>query len=207
LMDLAAVAVPAGFRADGLPFGVTLIGPRSTDRALLTLADRLHRCYAGRLGATQWLMPPPAAHAPPQAHATQPTLEPGFMAIAVCGAHMQGLPLNHQLLERGGYLLNRTRTAPRYRLYALNGPPPQRPGLVRSPADGVSIEVEVWAVRSTDVGSFLAGIPAPLGLSKIELENGEQVAGFSCESHAIADAVDITALGGWRAYLDRSARI
>jgi allophanate hydrolase len=197
LMDLAAVAVPAGFRADGLPFGVTLIAPRSTDRALLTLADRMHRSIAGRLGATQWPMPPPRD--------TPPALEPGYMPIAVCGAHMQGLPLNHQLLERGGYILKRTRTSPHYRLYALNGPPPQRPGLVRNPAEGSSIEVEVWAVRSAEVGSFLTGIPAPLGLSKIELENGEKITGFSCESFATADAADITALGGWRAYLDRRA--
>jgi allophanate hydrolase len=200
LMDLAAVAVPAGFRGDGLPFGVTFIAPRSTDRALLDLADRLHRCYAGRLGATQWTMPPPSAPSSPPA-ATLPELEPGFMAIAVCGAHMRGLPLNHQLLERGGYLLKSTRTAPLYRLYALKGKAPQRPGLVRHPLHGASIEVEVWAVRTADVGSFLAGIPAPLGLGKIELESRETVTGFSCESHAVADAVDITALGGWRAYL------
>ncbi len=198
LMDLAAVAVPAGFRSDGIPFGATFIAPRSTDRALLTLADRLHRSSASRLGATQWTLP--------SWDDAPPALEPGYMAIAVCGAHMQGLPLNFQLRERGGYLLKTTRTAPLYRFYALKGPPPQRPGLVRNPSDGASIEVEVWAVRSADVGSFLAGIPAPLGLGKIDLENGEKVTGFSCESDAIVDAADITALGGWRAYLKQSAK-
>jgi allophanate hydrolase len=197
LMDLAAVAVPAGFRGDGLPFGVTFIAPRSTDHALLAFADRLHRSYGGRLGATQWTMPPAAPE-------VTPAVEPGFMAIAVCGAHMQGLPLNHQLLERGGYLLKSTRTAPLYRLYALNGPPLRRPGLVQTSLGGASIEVEVWAVRSADVGSFLAGIPTPLGLGKIELESGELTTGFLCESHAIVDAADITALGGWRAYLKGS---
>jgi allophanate hydrolase len=130
-----------------------------------------------------------------------PALEQGFMALAVCGAHMQGLPLNYQLLERGGYLLKGTRTAPRYRLYALKGPPPQRPGLVRQSADGASIEVEVWAIKSADVGSFMAGIPAPLGLGTIELEGGETVIGFCCESYAVEGATDISALGGWRAYL------
>jgi len=212
LMDLAAVAVPAGFRGDGLPFGVTFIAPRSTDRALLLLADRLHRIFADRLGATHWAMPPPAVtpttatvpgalDAPPALDAL-PTLDAGFMSIAVCGAHMQGLALNQQLLERGGYLLRSTRTAPQYRLYALKGPPPQRPGLVRTPHGGASIEVEVWAVRSADIGSFVAGIPAPLGIGKIELQNGEKVTGFLCESFATADAADITALGGWRAYID-----
>jgi allophanate hydrolase len=195
LMDLAAVAVPAGFRSDGLPFGVTFIAPRSTDRALLALADRWHRRHAERLGAMPWTLPPPSADAGPR------VLEPGFMAIAVCGAHMQGLPLNHQLLERGGYLLKCTRTAPLYRLYALQGAPPQRPGLVRNPLGGASIDIEVWAVRSADVGSFLDGIAAPLGLGKIELEDGERVTGFCCESHATAGALDITALGGWRAYI------
>jgi allophanate hydrolase len=195
LMDLAAVAVPAGFRSDGLPFGVTFIARRSTDHALLTCADRLHRSFAGRLGAMHWTFPPIAA--PP----ASPPLEPGFMALAVCGAHMQGLPLNHQLTERGGYLLKSTRTAPHYRLYALTGTPPQRPGLVRTSLGGASIEVEVWAVRSVDVGSLLAAIPAPLGLGKVDLENGEQVIGFSCESHATVNAADITASGGWRAYL------
>jgi allophanate hydrolase len=205
LMDLAAVAVPAGFRSDGLPFGITFIAPRSTDRALLAFADRLHRSYSGRLGATQWSMPPPAApEATPAGRDTTPAVEPGFMAIAVCGAHMQGLPLNHQLLERGGYLLKCARTAPRYRLFALKGPPPQRPGLVQTSLDGASIEVEVWAVRSADLGSFLGGIPTPLALGKIELENGEFATGFLCESHATADAVDITVFGGWRGYLKGS---
>jgi allophanate hydrolase len=203
LMDLAAVAVPAGFRNDGLPFGVTFVAPRSTDRALLLLADRLHRGFADRLGATSWTLPPAATAASPAA--PPPALKAGFMAIAVCGAHMQGLPLNHQLLERGGYLLKRARTAPHYRLYALKGPPPQRPGLVRTSLGGASIELEVWALRSADVGSFLTGIPAPLGLGKIEIEDGEKVTGFLCESHATEGATDITALGGWRAYANESA--
>jgi allophanate hydrolase len=205
LMDLAAVAVPAGFRHDGLPFGVTLIARRSTDRALLQLADRLHRCCAEGLGATPWKMPPPAGNssAPDALPARDPLpgLDAGFMRLAVCGAHMQGLALNQQLLERGGYLLRRTRTAAHYRLYALSGPPPQRPGLVRTSKGGASIEVEVWAMRSADFGSFVAGIPAPLGIGTIELQNGEKVPGFLCESYAAADAADITALGGWRAYL------
>jgi allophanate hydrolase len=203
LMDLAAVAVPAGFRNDGLPFGVTFVAPRSTDRALLLLADRLHRGFADPLGATSWTLPPAATAASPAA--PPPALMAGFMAIAVCGAHMQGLPLNHQLLERGGYLLKRARTAPHYRLYALKGPPPQRPGLVRTSLGGASIDLEVWALRSADVGSFLTGIPAPLGLGKIEIEDGEKVTGFLCESHATEGATDITALGGWRAYANESA--
>ncbi len=186
LMDLAAIAVPAGFRHDGMPFGVTLIAPRGTDRALLGLAERMHRSLA----------PTPAVEAPM-------ALAEGFMPIAVCGAHMQGLALNSQLLERGGYLLRRARTAPHYRLYALQGPPPQRPGLIRTAQGGASIACEVWAVRSAEVGSFLAGIPAPLAIGKIQLEDGERVAGFLCESHVAGDAADITAWGSWRSYINQ----
>jgi allophanate hydrolase len=122
------------------------------------------------------------------------------MPIAVCGAHMQGLPLNHQLLERGGRLLKHAKTAARYRLFALPGEP-VRPGLIRDSHGGGSIEIEVWALRAADLGSFLEDIPAPLGLGKIELESGETVTGFVCESHATHSAREITALGGWRAYL------
>ena len=122
------------------------------------------------------------------------------MSIAVCGAHMRELPLNHQLLARGGRLLKETKTAARYRLLALPGSPP-RPGLIRRPEDGACIDLEVWTVRSADVGSLLEGLPAPLGLGKIELHDGEVVTGFLCEAQGASGAADITSFGGWRAYL------
>jgi allophanate hydrolase len=126
---------------------------------------------------------------------------PGFLAIAVCGAHMSGLPLNHQLRERGAYLLEATRTAKSYRLYALPGGPPQRPGLIRVTRGGSAIAVEVWAMPTEHLGSFLAGVPAPLGLGTVDLETGRAL-GFICEGYAGEDATDVTAHGGWRAYLD-----
>jgi allophanate hydrolase len=181
LFDLAGVAVPAGFRCDGLPFGVTLVGPRGAERALLRLAERFHSESAS-------------------AERT-PELNPGYVAIAVCGAHMAGLPLNHQLLTRGGYWLQSTHTAAAYRLISLPGGPPQRPGLIRVAQDGASIEVEVWAIPSDQVGSFVSGIPAPLGIGKIELESGAWVSGFICEGYATQGAADISSYGGWRAYL------
>jgi allophanate hydrolase len=192
LLDLAAVAVPAGFRADGLPFGVTIIGPRSTDRVLLDLAAPLHGALVDTLGAMPWRFP--------RAAAARPGPAPGFMAIAVCGAHMEGLPLNHEIRDRGGYCLRQTSTAACYRLYALPGGPVQRPGLVRATTGGASIEVEVWAIRAADVGSLVQSIPAPLGIGRIELEDGESVPGFLCEAHALDRATDITRWGGWRAY-------
>ena len=193
LLDLAAVAVPAGFRNDGLPFGITLVGLPSSDRALLQLASSLHRGLVDILGATG--QPFPAADGQIDAVASE------FTPLAVCGAHMDGLALNHQLRERGGYLIRRSRTAARYRLYALPGGPPRRPGLVRVPADGARIEVEVWAIRTADFGSLIDAVPSPLGIGKIELEGGDCVSGFLCESFALADAIDISAAGGWRAHL------
>jgi allophanate hydrolase len=116
---------------------------------------------------------------------------------------MQGLALNHQLTERGAHLVARTRTAPMYRFYALPGGPPQRPGLLRVDQGGAAVEVEVWSVPEAQFGSFVAGIPEPLGIGKVQLEDGTSVPGFLCESYAVADAVDITALGSWRAHLAR----
>lgn len=191
LLDLASIAVPAGFRDNGLPFGITLIAPAFADAALLALADRFHGSQGLNMGATDF--PVPAARAYREAPA-------GTVALAVCGAHLSGLALNHQLTERGAFLLERTRSAGRYRLYALAGGPPHRPGLVRA-ADGAAIELEVWAMPRVRLGDFLEGIPAPLGLGKVELEDGRRVTGFICEGYGLQGAVDITSFGGWRAYL------
>jgi allophanate hydrolase len=195
LLDLAAIAVPAGLQADGLAFGVTLTAPAWHDIALCALADVLHRAQdlplgalARRVAATPKLVPDAAADS--------------FARVAVCGAHMSGLPLNKQLTERGGLLVRSCRTVAHYRLFALPGGPPQRPGLLRAETGG-SIEVEVWEMPVAAFGSFVAGIPAPLAIGSVELEDGEQVKGFLCEAHATAGARDITEFGGWRHYLAR----
>jgi allophanate hydrolase len=193
LLDLAAVAVPAGFRSDGLPFGITLIAPSGSDEALLRLADRVHRVDERGYGANQLVGE--AARVMPL------DVAPGFMAIAVCGAHMQDLPLNRQLTDRGGYLVKQIKSAPQYRFYALPGGPPARPGMVKVNENGGTVELEVWAVPNEQVGSFLAGIPSPLGLGKVLLADGTSVIGFICESSAAAGAQDITHFGGWRAFL------
>jgi allophanate hydrolase len=200
LLDLAAVAVPAGFRADGLPFGVTLFGPAFGDSALARFAERLHRAQDLPLGAT-------GRHPSPDttmgaAAGTRPleTPEAPGLNLVVCGAHLSGLQLNHQLTDRGGHLVSKIRTAPRYRLYALPGGPPHRPGLIRDPEGGAAVEVEVWHLPLDQVGGFLAGIPAPLGLGSVELEDGTWEKGFICEGYATAGAHDITHLGGWRTY-------
>lgn len=120
--------------------------------------------------------------------------------IAVCGAHMSGLPLNHQLTSIGGKLVSQTTTAPFYQLYKLTCFTPPRPGLLRTKS-GAAIALEVWEIPVQDYGAFVAGIPAPLGIGSIELSDGSWVQGFICESYAVENAENISALGGWRSYL------
>jgi allophanate hydrolase len=193
LLDMAAVAVPAGFAANGLPFGVTLAAPAWSDMTLLTLASRLHRAFPAKLGAT-------SVELPSEAHFDWSGSDQAI-PVAVCGAHMQGLPLNHQLTDRGATLLERTRTAASYRLYALPGGPPHRPGLIAVDTHGAAIEIEVWSVPGHALGSLVAGISSPLGIGKITLADRRQVSGFLCEAHALTSAQDITAFGGWRAFI------
>jgi allophanate hydrolase len=125
--------------------------------------------------------------------------------VAVCGAHLSGLPLNGQLTSRGGRLMLSTTTSPDYKFYALPGGPPYRPGLVRvgKNEQGSAIEVEVWELPMREFGSFVAGIPAPLGIGTITLANGDAVQSFLCEGYAVADAEDISRFGGWRAYMQQ----
>ncbi len=178
LLDLAAVAVPAGFRENGLPFGVSLIGPAWTDTALLHLAARFHN------------------------EDLPPIASPGCILVAVLGAHLTGQPLNWQLTDRGARLVRTCRTAKGYRFYALTGTVPLKPGLVRDAAiEGPGIEVEVWAMPEEHFGTFVAAIPPPLSIGSAELEDGTVVKCFLCEPFAVATAQEITHLGGWRNYL------
>jgi allophanate hydrolase len=121
----------------------------------------------------------------------------------VCGAHLDGLALNWQLKQRGAHLLESTLSSPDYQLYALAGGPPLRPGMVRVDQGGVAIAVEVWELPSSELGSFLTGIPAPLGLGKVQLADGRWETGFICEPYGLQGATDISHLGGWRAYLQQ----
>ena len=193
LMDLSAIAVPAGFTSAGLPWGVTLLGPAFSDRALCALGDQLHRALVDTMGATRLALPQGS---------TPATRAQGGVQLAVCGAHLSGLPLNHQLTERGARLVRACRTAPHYRLYALSGFTPPRPGMLREDK-GTAIEVEVWELSAEGFGSFVDGIPAPLGIGTVELEDGKQVKGFLCEPYATRGAQDVSHLGGWRAYLQK----
>jgi allophanate hydrolase len=197
LLGWCALALPAGFAVGGLPFGVTFIAPQAQDAALAEFGAAWQKSLALPLGATTRSAAPRRADGEPAAvPASAPTV-----AVAVVGAHLSGLPLHPQLLALGAYGCEATRTAPCYRLFALPDTTPPKPGLLRVAEGGAAIEVEVWSLPSAQVGAFLASIAAPLGLGTVALADGRRVHGFLCEAHALANAVDITAHGGWRAYL------
>ncbi len=198
LLGWCALSLPASFTADGLPFGVTFIAPGAADAALARWGREWQHALALPLGATGIALAPAEQPLPwPASVATLP--------IAVVGAHLSGMPLNGQLTERGATLAAATHTAPRYRLYALPGTTPPKPGLQRVGDGGAGIAVEVWDMPLAAVGSFLALIPPPLGLGSVELEGGRWVHGFLCEDHALRGALDVTSFGGWRAYVSSSA--
>jgi allophanate hydrolase len=180
LLDLAAVAIPGGKRSNGMPFGVTLIGPAWSDVALLATADRLHN--------------------PELPQMEQAYCPAGYVPLAVCGAHLAGQPLNSQLTSAGAFLIEACHTSSDYRLYALSGGAIPKPGLVFSPKGGRPIEVEIWAVPEGTFGRFVANVPPPLAIGSCLLESGRAVKSFVCEPCALTDATEITHFGGWRAY-------
>ncbi|MBE0487098.1 allophanate hydrolase [Marinobacter sp.] len=192
LADFCALAVPAGFRDDGLPFGVTLISGAWKDRELQTLASQWLNAHPTPLGATDKPRPQEVATYPPAVPMVQ---------VAVVGAHLSGMPLNTQLTERKARLLEQTTTTANYRLYALPNTTPPKPGLKRVEQDGAEIVLEVWEMTASEFGSFVNLIPAPLGIGNVELADGRWVNGFICEGYGFTGAKDVTDYGGWRAFI------
>ena len=185
LLDMSAIAVPAGYRDNGTGFGVTLIGPAWADTALLDLARRYEE-----------IRPMPAA---PELDTTG---KPQTVRLSVVGAHLAGMPLHWQLTSRDARLVARTRTAPAYKLYAMAETTPPKPALIHVGEDeGAAIEVEVYELDLAGFGGFTAEVPAPLAIGTVSLEDGTTVKGFVAEPRALAGATDITHLGGWRAYI------
>jgi len=188
LLDMAALALPAGWRDNATGFGITLIGPAWTDLGLL--------CAGEAYQAAAALSP-------------SPSLDIGgrmeTVKLAVVGAHLEGMPLHWQLTSRDASLVAVTKTAPTYRLYAMANSTPPKPALVHSAADGASIAVEVYELDMTAFGSFVVDVPAPLAIGSVTLADGSVVKGFVSEPRATEGAEDITALGGWRAYIAAKA--
>lgn len=200
LLDCSAIAIPAGFRPDGMPGGVTLIGPAFADAALAELGDRLHRAAPFGMGRDT------DAALPEASRIAAPAEE--LLPVVVVGAHLSGMPLNPQLTTAGGRLLKTCRTAADYRLYVLPDTVPPKPGLIRDPGFlGEGLAVEVWGLSPAAFGAFVNAIPAPLGVGKVTLDDGTQATGFLCEPYAVKGAREITALGGWRAYIAEKTAI
>jgi allophanate hydrolase len=197
--DMCALALPAGIRADGLPAGITLLARAWHDRALAGFGLLWQRCLSeatidSTLGATGQRYHAPGNARPPAANTIR---------IAVVGAHLKGMPLNHQLTSRGAAFVEATETADDYRLFALADCLPPKPGLVRAAAGegGASIELELWDVPTALFGSFTEEVPPPLGIGNVILRDGRIVKGFICEQYGLTGAREITSFGGWRAYL------
>ncbi|MDO9404038.1 MAG: allophanate hydrolase [Polaromonas sp.] len=194
LLDYAALSVPSSIRPDGLPFGITLIGPCGSDWQLADLGQRYHHASGLTLGATGEPLPPPQA--------IEGLRSAGGVRVAVVGAHLSGMPLNTQLTGRCATLVGNASTAPDYRFFALPGTVPPKPGLVRvAPGTGTPIALEIWDMPVEHYGSFVALIPAPLGIGTLTLADGSSAQGFICEALATAGAQDISHFGGWRAYI------
>ena len=188
LLDYCGIAVPTAL-SKPVPFGVTLVGEAFSEARLLELAARLHEASALPMGTSQNL--------PPKYNATEVS---DRTLLMVCGAHLQGLPLHFQLEELDAYLVEQTTTAPKYRMFALETQPP-KPGLIRDAAQGAALEVEVYSIPLANLGPFVAQIPHPLGIGKVELANGSWVTGFIAEPVVMKEGREITKLGGWRKYL------
>ncbi len=193
LLDLCAIATPSGIRGDGLPSSVTLIGPSGADGFIAGVAAGFQGRSSASMGSTERNAPPPQA----TAHVRGDRIE-----VAVVGAHLTGLPLNRELIELGASFSREVETTLDYRLFALPGSIPAKPGLLRvAEGAGAAIKAEVWTLDPAGFGAFVAKIPAPLGIGSVRLSDGGAVKGFLVEAEAVKTAEDISRFGGWRAYL------
>ncbi|MFO1148430.1 MAG: allophanate hydrolase [Alsobacter sp.] len=194
LLDLCALAVPGPFRGDGFPSGLTLIAPSGRDGALADLGAALHRAAGLPLGAT--------GRSLPEAGEAKPLAQPDEIELVVVGAHLSGMPLNHELRTLNARFLRAVATEPCYRLYALPGGPPRKPGLLRvAEGEGAAILTEVYALSAEGFGRFVAAIPVPLGIGTLRLADGTRPKGFLAEPEALKGAQDVSGFGGWRAYI------
>jgi allophanate hydrolase len=193
--DLAALAIPANVRSDGLPAGITLIGNCGSDYLLSTAGEELQAEF-DRIDTTRMQYQGNYSVAANPLPYEEPTVK-----VAVVGAHLDGQPLNWQLVERGARKLCSTTTSKNYRLYELSDSIPPKPGLARVIEDGCAIELELWEMPQRNFGSFVEEVPVPLGIGSVQLSDGGYVKGFICEQWALNNAKDISFHGGWRAYL------
>jgi allophanate hydrolase len=197
LLDLAGFAVPVALSEDRMPFGVTFLAPAGRDAMLASLAAAFHRETGLTLGALEVAQPPLAL--------ASLDAQPGEIELAVVGAHLSGMPLNHELTALGGRFLAEGETAADYKLYALPTEPP-KPGMLRvASGSGEGIRLECWALPAEGFGQLVAGVPRPLSIGTVTLADGRQVKCFLVEAEATAGARDISSFGGWRAFVAQDA--
>jgi len=198
LLDMCGLAVPAAMRPDATPFGVTLLAPAGEDAALAAIGRVFHAATGLSLGALNYAQPPLKEEAP--------ALARGEIPLAVVGAHLSGMPLNGELRALGARLIAQGATAPHYRLYALPGTQPPKPGLLRVKSGaGAAIAIEIYALSESSFGRFVAAVPPPLSIGTLELDDGRSVKGFLVEAEAVTGARDISSFGGWRAFMAQEA--
>jgi allophanate hydrolase len=197
LLDLCGLALPAALHDGGMPFGITLLAPGGNDGLVASIGRLFHADTALPLGALGRPQPPPAP---------LPAGPGEGIALAVVGAHLSGMPLNHELRAFAAHFVEATATAPDYRLYALLGTEPPKPGLLRVPdGSGNSIAVEVWAMAAEAFGRFAAAVPPPLSIGTVRIADGRTVKGFLVEAQAVVGARDISRFGGWRDFVAQAA--
>ncbi|GMO12636.1 allophanate hydrolase [Bradyrhizobium sp. TM233] len=197
LLDLCGLALPASMRSDGIPFGITLLAPAGHDALLASIGRVFHadtRLSLGATGAAQALL------------AALPASSGDEIPIAVVGAHLSGMVLNGELKALNGRLIEATRTAPDYKLYALKTTPP-KPGMLRVEAGkGAAIELELWSLSSSAFGKFVNAIPSPMAIGTVRLADGRSAKGFLVEPEVLGEARDITAYGGWRKFMAEATK-
>jgi allophanate hydrolase len=198
LLDLCGLALPAAMRADGIPFGITLLAPAGHDAQLASIGRVFHADTRLAMGSKHLPQPSPAP--------VVTAASADEIAIAVVGAHLSGMALNGELQALDGRLLCAASTAPDYKFYALKGTTPPKPGMLRvESGKGTAIEIEIWLLSAAAFGKFVAAIPSPLSIGTVALADGSSVKGFLVEAAAIDGARDISQFGGWRAFMAENA--
>lgn len=205
LADMSALAIPAGFRLDGLPFGITLLSKKFNDYALLDLAHRYMKQYTKEQPRYFGCLKESIVTTGDELIPSIPTPNPATsIKLAVVGAHLSGMALHWQLEKVNATFIEKTKTSKNYKLYALPKVGPiAKPGLRRVDADiGSEIEIETYFVPKETFGDFIAMVPEPLGIGSVETSNGEWVKSFICEEFGYKQhgTTDITEFGGWRSY-------
>lgn len=195
-LDWSAISIPAGFRSDNLPFGLTIISTSWQEQKLFRLAEQFLSLESRKLGATEVEFLEVQAEL-----AMSPSISDH--ALVIVGAHLSGFPLNYQLIDAGATFNRTTKTTPEYNLFALPSPSVQKPGLKRRASKdqkGFAIEVEVWNISNEGLGSLIKLIPSPLGIGSVEVEDGTWLTGFICEPWGLESegARDISEYGGWK---------